>query len=75
MKKESIRLRDADDDGSWICICGNEPANDGFFTCDKDGNEIKPIEGGIWDGHSYVCNQCGRIIHQDTLEVAGYKSL
>ncbi len=72
MNKETIKLRNAGDKGSWICICGNEPASDGFFTCDKDGNEIEPIEGGVWDGHSYACNKCGRIIDQETLEVIGH---
>jgi hypothetical protein len=51
---------------AWICLCGNTPTSDGFYPCDKDGNEVVPAEG--WD-NLYVCARCGRIIDQDSLEV------
>jgi hypothetical protein len=58
------------DPDAWLCICGNTPVDDGFYPCDERGNEMEPIAGSNWDG-LYVCNLCGRIIRQDTLEVIG----
>ena len=55
-------------DEAWICICKNTSDADGFFPCNKEGNEIEPVIG--WDG-LYVCARCGRIIEQKTLEVVG----
>jgi hypothetical protein len=54
---------------AWACLCGNQPDYDGFYTCDCRGDEVEPEEGK-WDD-LYVCARCGRIIHQDTLEVVG----
>jgi hypothetical protein len=59
---------DKKDTDAWRCICGNTPGSDGFFPCDKDGNEMEPSIGSNWAG-LYVCARCGRIIEQDTLEV------
>jgi hypothetical protein len=56
---------------AWICICSNRPDCDGFYPCDKDGNEIEPDKS--WIEPLYVCAGCGRIIHCDTLEVIGKK--
>lgn len=56
---------------AWVCICGNRPRDDGFFPCDKDGNEMEPVEG--WEG-LYVCDRCGRVINQDSLEVVGLRA-
>ena len=67
--KEVIAHEPQDKD-AWICICGNRPAGAGFYPCDKAGNEMEPVKGSSWDG-LYVCNQCGRIINMDTLEVVG----
>jgi len=33
-------------DEAWICICGNTPVSDGFFTCDKEGNEMEATKEG-----------------------------
>ena len=60
--------REKTDKDAWICICGNEPSEDGFYPCDKSGNEMEPTAG--WDG-LYVCLRCGRIIEQDSLHVVG----
>lgn len=68
MEKERIK-HEAGDPEAWICICGNRPVDDGFFTCDEKGNEVEPDEN--WTTDSYVCNCCGRIIHFQTLEVVG----
>lgn len=56
---------------AWKCICGNTPDSGGFDPCDAQGNEMEPVEG--WDG-LYVCDDCGRIINQDTLEVVGQRA-
>ena len=69
MKKEHI-THEAGNEEAWICLCGNRPDSDGFYTCDEKGNEVEPVEGE-WDEPLYVCNGCGRIVHQETLEVVG----
>jgi hypothetical protein len=53
---------------AWVCVCGNTPDSDGFYPCDAKGDEMEPVEG--WDG-LYVCADCGRIIHQETLAILG----
>lgn len=63
--KEYIKHEEGNDE-AWICLCGNRPDSDGFFPCDRDGNEMEPVEG--WED-LYVCGRCGRIINQSTLEV------
>lgn len=55
---------------AWICICGNVPSSDGFYSCDTKGNEVEPTEKD-WKTNWYVCLRCGRIIDQDTLVVVG----
>ena len=55
-------------DEAWICICKNTPDSDGFFPCDKEGNEVEPDAG--W-ANLYICAKCGRIIDQDSLVVVG----
>jgi hypothetical protein len=47
---------------AWICICGNQPDQHGFYPCDQAGDEVEPVQG--WEG-LYVCAKCGRIIQQD----------
>jgi hypothetical protein len=61
---------DKSDPDAWTCPCGNTPGSDGFFPCNKDGNEMEPAIGSGWTD-LYVCARCGRIIKQDTLEVVG----
>ena len=69
MAKKFI-THEAGNDEAWTCICGNTPDSDGFYPCDKEGNEMEPSKGSDWD-NLYVCASCGRIINQDTLEVIG----
>lgn len=54
------------DRDAWICICGNMPHDDGFYPCDEHGDEVDP--DNRWHG-LHVCDRCGRIIDQETLEV------
>ena len=67
--KEYIKHKASSPD-DWICSCGNEPASDGFYACDENGNEIEPTPEH-WKQPLYVCGRCGRIIHQETMEVVG----
>jgi hypothetical protein len=53
------------------CICGNAPLGAGFFLCDSNGNEMEPVKGWL---DLYVCDKCGLIIKQDTLEVVGRRA-
>ena len=70
MTQEFISLEAGERD-AWICLCGNKPHYAGFYPCDAVGNEIEPAAG--WNG-LYVCDECGRIIRQDSLEIIGRKS-
>ena len=65
--KERITLELGVNDG-WVCICGNTPADDGFAPCNKNGDEVEPVEG--WED-LYVCLNCGAIIDQETLDIVG----
>jgi hypothetical protein len=58
------------DADSWICKCGNTPSGDGFIECDASGKELEPTAESGWDG-LYICNHCGLIIDQDSLEIVG----
>lgn len=69
MKKEFIRTDENGDSDAWICICGNDTFYEGFQTCDKKGNPMEATED--WPD-CYLCDRCGRIIHQHTLLVIGY---
>jgi hypothetical protein len=69
MPKEFI-THEAGSYDAWICICGNTPDSDGFYTCDEAGDEIEPTADSDWNG-LYVCANCGRIIDQETLEIVG----
>jgi hypothetical protein len=54
----------------WTCVCGNTVVSDGFFPCDKNGDEMEPLINSDW-ADLYVCVRCGRIINQHTLTVVG----
>ena len=68
MVQNEFIAHEAGNDEAWICICGNEPSQDGFYPCDDQGNETEPVAG--WTG-IYVCFRCGRIINPDSLRVVG----
>jgi len=53
-----------------ICICGNEPIYDGFFSVVGD-KEVEPELGGEWDDRTYFCARCLRLIDCETLKVTG----
>lgn len=58
----------------WVCLCRNRSDSDGFFPCLPDGREVEPAAAGPWNGESYVCARCGRVINQFTREVTGQAS-
>jgi hypothetical protein len=68
MEKERITHESHDKD-AWICICGNQPTLQGFYSCNKEGVPVEPDER--WTTNWYVCDRCGRIIDQATLAVVG----
>jgi len=35
---------EVEDMDAWLCICGNRPDHYGFYPCDRDGNEMEPVE-------------------------------
>ena len=67
--RENI-THEAENDEAWICVCKNTPVDDGFYPCDRNGNELEPTIGSGWD-NLYVCPKCGRIINQETLVFVG----
>ena len=64
---EHITREDGDKD-AWVCICGNMPSENGFYPIDEDNHEVEPTVKD-WTTNQYFCNQCGRVIDQDSLEV------
>jgi len=66
--KEHIS-HEAGNEEAWVCICKNTPSDDGFCTCDAEGNEVEPDTR--WTTGLYVCFGCGRMIDPKTLEVIG----
>lgn len=64
---ESI-IHEPHDTDAWVCICGNTPSGDGFYPIDAGHREVEPTEKD-WKTNQYFCNQCGRIVDQDSLEV------
>jgi transcription initiation factor IIE alpha subunit len=55
----------------WVCLCGNTCDQNGFYTCNREGRKVV-IEDGA--EKLYVCDRCGRIIDQTTLEVVGVRA-
>lgn len=55
----------------FICTCGNQPNSDGFYSCTHDGTIVSPTLNGDWNGETYVCERCSRIIDGNTLKVVG----
>lgn len=70
MDRKEYITHSAGDKDAWTCVCGNRPTSDGFYSCDKEGNEVVPTREA-WKTNWYVCARCGRMIDADTLEVVG----
>jgi hypothetical protein len=71
MKTNEHITHEPGDSGAWVCICKNTVISEGFYPCNELGEEMEPVAG--WNG-LYVCDRCGRITHQDTLEVVGFRA-
>jgi hypothetical protein len=55
---------------AWECLCGNTCADYGFSPCDALGHIAETAaeeETTNWR----VCDKCGRIVDQRTLEIGG----
>ena len=57
---------------AWVCICKNTPSDEGFYPCNSEGEQVEPT-AEEWTTNCYVCDKCGRIINQNTLEVVGQR--
>jgi hypothetical protein len=57
----------------WTCLCGNTPLLEGFFPCNETGEEVEPTPED-WTTDCYVCDRCGTIIDQTTLEIVGQRA-
>lgn len=49
---------------TFVCVCGNTPDSDGFFSCDEAGRIIEPTADSDWDG-LYVCERCGQLHREE----------
>ncbi|SDL66547.1 hypothetical protein SAMN04487898_12265 [Pedobacter sp. ok626] len=56
------------DRDAWVCLCGNMPCYNGFYSCDEDGDLIEP--GDEWE-YLYRCEACGRVIDDRDHKVIG----
>jgi hypothetical protein len=66
--EEKAITHEPQDKDAWVCICGNMPSESGFFPIDEENHEVEPTPED-WKTNQYFCNQCGRVIDQETLEV------
>src|SRR5947207_1602383 len=49
-----------DESGEWICRCGNEITQEGFWPCDKGGKIIYKARSRY-----KCCAKCGRVIDEE----------
>ena len=69
---DKISIENGNDE-AWICTCGNTPAGGGFYPCEEYG---LPVGVSAYQlSHLFVCNECGRIINETTLEYVGQASI
>ena len=73
MAKEHI-FHEAGNNDAWICVCGNTPSLDGFYSCDRQGKDVTTGAADTWLDPLFVCDRCGRIIDRFTLEVVGRRA-
>src|SRR5882724_10317638 len=67
----------------WQCVpgCDNQPDSSGFYAADSDGNIVGPAATNSiepdptnWDGVTYACADCGRLIDSNTGAVIGQRT-
>lgn len=71
---DHITLEVPGNTGAWICACGNTPAAQGFYPCDRRGEEITPSPNSLFH-QLYYCDRCGAIINADDLKIVGQRNL
>lgn len=55
---------------AWVCVCGNDPTDQGFYPCDINGDNVEPAAEQCKSA-LYLCKRCGQIIHEEILEMVG----
>lgn len=55
-----------------VCICDNTSGGSGFYTCNDLGSQVEPTPEA-WERSLYACDNCGRIINYETLQVEGFR--
>jgi len=60
-------------EGEWECRCGNSSSSEGFRPARADGSLTLEVLGP-WDGKTYACDRCGRVVDGDTLQILGHTS-
>jgi hypothetical protein len=68
-----MQIRSETPGGAWVCLCGNTGDRQGFYPSNLLGELVEPTPRD-WPGKLYVCDRCGRIIDQTTLEVVGVRA-
>src|SRR5690242_18767899 len=69
---DTPRLVIQSEGSSFLCICGNTDVGQGFYPCNRQGEEVEP-DAQHWTTNRYVCDNCGRVIEQATLRIVGYR--
>ena len=57
----------------WVCICGNDPIQEGFYPCDATGKEVEPTPEA-WTSGLYMCDRCGVLINCETHDIVGQRA-
>jgi hypothetical protein len=71
-----MRIR-VEDNGWWICLCGNTWAKQGWFPIEERTEDLEPgrqAAGGdpfASPSNLGACNRCGLIVNADSLEFVG----
>ena len=56
----------------FVCMCGNSPASDGFYTCLPSGKIVSPsVTDGNWDEEHIICAGCNAIYNQNEMTQVG----
>lgn len=76
VQAEKAITHEPQDKDAWVCICGNMPSENGFYSCDASGalaDGAMDESANGWDGKHYLCNQCKRVIDGDTLQIVAQR--
>jgi hypothetical protein len=68
MKRIEHITHEKQDADAWVCLCGNQPEQAGFYPIDAGNHEVNPVPDE-WRTEDYACRQCGRVIESTSLRV------